>query len=400
MAGYGQGVMGAPPPNAYGHMGGASQDMLGFERALEKMTSRLGALVHGDRHHHGHRSHHEHGKNHHGKHHQSGNDNDGDDGNDMLHFIEKQTIAFKTLQDIPPNSALYAMQMNHLEMVSRLKFEADALKQKQKLEQIKQDLRMKEEEARRKREHDELVAQQRRDLIAARLRKAIVKESGSKHWGGSGDSRGAYDAQDGFAIYFDFCMGLPKSCTGIRLVYSFYEREVCKTQPRSLALCETESDAYGTSCVCVCAARRSFERVAPNPNLRIVIEVQEITNMNQVSSMNSMPTYKSIGWTTLKLFQDNMELSEGPFKLPLLPAPIDVHVLKGKTQPINEYLCLYLRCVRAADSEKASAFAIDPAVTSHMYGSPDGKQLTRGDGGKMTLSRRCGQMRRGNRLAT
>ncbi len=369
MAGYGQGVMGGhhPPHPTHGqmpHMAGAppAQDFAGFERALEKMTSRLGSLVNGDgRRHDRHHGHHHH---HHGKHDRDKHEED----DDMLHFIEKQTAAFQTLQSIPPNSALYAMQMNHLEMVSRLKFEADALKQKQKLQEIKHDLKLKEDESRRKREHDELVAQQRRDLIAARLRKAIVKESASKHWGGSNS---AYDAQDGFSIYFDFCMGLSRSCTGIKLVYSFFEGEVRKTQPRSLALCETEISPDGATTLCVCAARRSFQRVGPNPNLRVVVEVQEITNMERGSSMNVMPKYKAVGWTSLRLFRTNTTLMEGPFKLPLIRSPIDVHVLKGKPQPIDPRLCLYMRCVKAADSDEAAAFAIDPAVTSHLYGNPD-----------------------------
>ena len=66
--------------------------------------------------------------------------------------------------------------MQHLAAVTKVKFEMEELSQKQRLFELKQDLEKKKSEHEKELEHDEFMAEKRRQLRAARIQRILAKE--------------------------------------------------------------------------------------------------------------------------------------------------------------------------------------------------------------------------------
>lgn len=116
------------------------------------------------------------------------------------------------------------------------------------------------------------MSDQKRQLMAARMRKQIAKELPGEG-GGWGRDTGPYDVVAGFVVYFDYMLGVPKRFTNLQMVYCFYEKTSAKTKVKGLPVCECEPDGPQLS-HCIFATRRQFRKVAPMTDLRMVMELQ------------------------------------------------------------------------------------------------------------------------------
>lgn len=58
----------------------------------------------------------------------------------LAKYSEQQKTAISALNALPKDSALYKMQMNHLEVVTRMKFEMDRLTQEQRMKHLQEEL--------------------------------------------------------------------------------------------------------------------------------------------------------------------------------------------------------------------------------------------------------------------
>ena len=307
-------------------------------------------------------------------------DNHGPDDNDGLarlaRYSEQQQKAIQAMEALPKDSALYKLQMQQLEAVTRMKFEMDRLAQEQRMKHLQEELEKAQAEKLRQQEHEQWMADQKRQLMAARMRKQIAKELPNDE-GGWGRDTGPYDPVAGFVVYFDYILGVPKRFSMLQLVYCFYDKQAAKTRVKGLPVCECEADDP-TTAHCIFATRRQFQKVAPLNDLRLVMELQWV--MQPAAGPGSKAKTQSIGWTALDLFvlprsSSSLDLQEGPIKLPLQRPPVNVQQFAaGNPLPVPEqaHMTLYLRVVKAAQSDTAAAMGVDPAITQHLYKFPRG----------------------------
>ena len=88
----------------------------------------------------------------------------------------------------------------------------------------------------------------------------------------------------------------------------------------------------------VFGAKHVIKQVAPDPGMKLVIEVQIPDKFNGSK-------FTALSWTLHNLFYlINNELNVGFFKLPLYGQPTDpeipVHKIQARLQPASEYLCV------------------------------------------------------------
>ena len=294
----------------------------------------------------------------------------------LARYSEQQQKAIQAMEALPKDSALYKLQMQQLEAVTRMKFEMDRLAQEQRMKHLQEELEKAQAEKLRQQEHEQWMADQKRQLMAARMRKQIAKELPNDE-GGWGRDTGPYDPVAGFVVYFDYILGVPKRFSMLQLVYCFYDKQAAKTRVKGLPVCECEADDP-TTAHCIFATRRQFQKVAPLNDLRLVMELQWV--MQPAAGPGSKAKTQSIGWTALDLFvlprsSSSLDLQEGPIKLPLQRPPVNVQQFAGGSPlpvPEQAHMTLYLRVVKAAQSDTAAAMGVDPAITQHLYKYPYG----------------------------
>ena len=121
-------------------------------------------------------------------------------GNTNNSFVTEE--ALQALALLPKNSQLYKIQMQHLEAVTKLKFQMEELAQQQELQQMKHDVKRRNQEHEKEIEHEAFMAEKRRQLRAARIQRILAKEMP-----GDAITTGfstEYDPNKGFTIFFDF----------------------------------------------------------------------------------------------------------------------------------------------------------------------------------------------------
>ena len=115
----------------------------------------------------------------------------------------------RTLSMLPKESELYRIQLDHLASVTKVKFEMEKLTQEQRLFELKQDLERKKAEHKKEMEHDEFMAEKRRQLRAARIQRILAQEMPTSN-GGTREYSYDYDPNFGFTFFFDFALDLPR----------------------------------------------------------------------------------------------------------------------------------------------------------------------------------------------
>ena len=89
----------------------------------------------------------------------------------------------RTLSMLPKESELYRIQLDHLASVTKVKFGMEKLTQEQRLFELKQDLERKKAEHKKEMEHDEFMAEKRRQLRAARIQRILAQEMPTSNGG-------------------------------------------------------------------------------------------------------------------------------------------------------------------------------------------------------------------------
>ena len=108
---------------------------------------------------------------------------------------------------------------------------------------MQEDIKRKNEEHVKEAEHEQFMAEKRRQLRAARIQRILAKEMPG---GGNNDEQlsKSYDSDEGLFIWFDFALGIPTRFRRLQLVYCFAIETQVQTKPKSLppADCEPDSD--------------------------------------------------------------------------------------------------------------------------------------------------------------
>ena len=141
------------------------------------------------------------------------------------------------LDSIPRDSPLYKMRLRHMEKIIKLKCEAEALVEEQKLSEIREKIRLQKLEHENKAKHEMWKAEQQRKLAEARMKKLLAMEN--EHLNTEA-TKASYNPRDGFLLFFDYLIDVPKQFSHLRIAYAFYDGQTPKTKPKALPTAETD----------------------------------------------------------------------------------------------------------------------------------------------------------------
>ena len=142
-----------------------------------------------------------------------------------------------SLSSIPQDSPLYKMRLKHMEKIVKLKCEAEALVEEQKLSEIRESIRLQKLEHENKAKHEMWKAEQQRKLAEARMKKLLAMEN--EHLSTEA-TQASYNPHDGFFVFFDYLVDVPKQFKHLRIAYAFYDGQKPKTKPKALPPSETD----------------------------------------------------------------------------------------------------------------------------------------------------------------
>ncbi|KAF1776916.1 Cleavage and polyadenylation specificity factor subunit 2 [Phytophthora cactorum] len=111
---------------------------------------------------------------------------------------------------------------------------------KRNLEDLKERIQRRREEKKRELDHEDWVANQKRELVALRVQRAIQRndvENNGQYLDILGESTESYNPESGFALFWDFVAGVPATANDllVRLVTSVVQNGAgCPVIPMSL----------------------------------------------------------------------------------------------------------------------------------------------------------------------
>ena len=261
----------------------------------------------------------------------------------LVHLTMMEADSLRMLNRIPPNSELYRFKLEQYKELSTQRAEAEKLIQETKLRKMKRalDMRIKEEDRRfdNQRFIDDLRKQMKTNelqkdgkipelqLVSPEQglrdlnRKPNVDKNPTRRANGTAPDVGGYDPDQGFVIHWDYVFGIPKNQKFCQLVYairngdeSVLDPEV--VEPRAVRDQNVEKNQ------CIFYENNHIREIEPGKLTNLIIEVQ------MPPSLTNPDEYTSLGWTFINLFDVNLDLNRGKFKLPLYKPPIYQNITK------------------------------------------------------------------------
>ncbi|KYO48009.1 coiled-coil domain-containing protein 17 isoform D [Alligator mississippiensis] len=195
----------------------------------------------------------------------------------------------------------------------------------------------------------------------------------SRPWLESPDALGPapYDPGAGFAIFYDFLLGLDPTVVQVRLVAGLYRdgQEMGKPTPLPSADCDVaRAPRYladgrrGNGAIL--ATKQPVPRVRPSTSIALVVELQAAGGFDAYGL--EIQRLASRGWAKITLFDQLHQVISGRWKIPVRVLPVKpgltTEQLNGVPQAGKTEL--YLRVVNARDADVQSLAEIDPGNAS------------------------------------
>eukprot|EP00960_Hanusia_phi_P023251 686899-Hanusia_phi.AAC.1 len=287
----------------------------------------------------------------------------------------------RQLELLPKNSAIYEMRKQHLKDVIEMKYKLQQLKQeaeKTELENqvcrsaegwIESDAVMQIEEQRKEHERRKWVLLQQQQLLEAKYRKHFARENPIESLAGKEVQSESYNFEAGFAVFFDYILGLPSKVNEqVQVVFGFYLGQEPKTAPKALPM--TDVDVAGISSRrAVLALKRQFLKVSLNAGLKLVVEVQSVNP----ATLGRGPKMVPVAWTMLPVFTPD-DLNRGLFRAPAFMPPVrpDLEVDDVASLYRLKGMEFFLRLVPRQLLAHHDKFAVNPETTQSQYKYPPG----------------------------
>ncbi|XP_019356934.1 PREDICTED: coiled-coil domain-containing protein 17 [Gavialis gangeticus] len=191
----------------------------------------------------------------------------------------------------------------------------------------------------------------------------------SKPWLESPDALGPapYDPGAGFAIFYDFLLGLDPTVIQVRLVAGLYRdgQEMGRPTPLPSADCDVaQAPRYlvdgqrGNRAIL--ATKQPVPRVRPSTSIALVVELQAAGGFDAYGL--EIQRLASRGWAKITLFDHLHQVISGRWKIPVRVLPVKpgltMEQLNGVPQAGKTEL--YLRVVNARDADVQSLAEVDP----------------------------------------
>lgn len=244
------------------------------------------------------------------------------------------------------------LKEEHLVKMASLRQEAELLKQQAEVEKMRKELKELRGES--------LPLEESRKALEAPF--MMTNSSVDKELLPS-----PYDPNAGFAVFWDFVLGLSSSFSKCRLAAGIYQGVEIITDVKVLPLVRTTlitRDSYPSvppGGAAIISVKHPFPRCLPDQNLNLVVELQA----NSTEDSDDPTQLFSKGWTKIDLFDISNRLLSGRWKVPIRIAPIKAFLNTYELNKIPQVgqAELYLRLVNSRDT--AIQDALNPQPLQH-----------------------------------
>lgn len=209
----------------------------------------------------------------------------------LLNLQAQEVDALRLLSQLPVGTELYRFKMDQYKELSMTRAEAEKIVQEQRLLKLRRDFEKQRRDEDRKYENEKWVDEQRKNIIAARLRD-VQPSRGEKK----------YDPLDGFVIHWDYGLGIPKRVDSCQIVFGVYinSDEVYPAKLIEPHPCEVDTAVTNR---CIFGNSYPISDIPANSNALLIFEIQTLPSKDSTN-----PRLSSYGWSQLDLFDSRREL--------------------------------------------------------------------------------------------
>ena len=215
-----------------------------------------------------------------------------DDERTLLNLQAQEADALRLLSQLPVGTELYRFKMDQYKELSTMRAEAEKILQEHRLLKLRRDYEKVRREEDRKFENEKWVDEQRKNVIAGRIRKDLGATPLNKQ----------YDPLEGFVVHWDYCLGIPKRHDSCQLVFGIYINGTEIYPPKLIDPHPCEVDTAVTN-RCIIGEQYSVSDIPANSNALIIFELQILPSRDATN-----PKIASYGWSQLDLFDSRREL--------------------------------------------------------------------------------------------
>lgn len=303
----------------------------------------------------------------------------------LVHLTMMEADSLRMLSRIPRDSELYRFKLEQYKELSTQRAEAEKLIQETKLRKMKRalDMRIKEED--RRFDNQRFVDDIRKQTTSNQLQKEgkipqvqlVSPEEGLRDLNRkpqvdrnpgrkvNAAEAGGYDPDHGFIIHWDYVFGIPKNQKFCQLVYAIRngDEDVLSpevVEPRAVRDQNVEKNQ------CIFYENNHIREIEPAKLTNLIVEVQ------MLKSLNNPDEYESLGWTFINLFDVNLDLNRGKFKVPLYKPPIYQNITKegvGLLKPVSDCSLLF-RISYPWKDEYSNLKSNEPHINHRDYAIP------------------------------
>ena len=210
----------------------------------------------------------------------------------LLNLQAQEADSLRILSQIPLGTDLYRFKMEQYKELSTMRTEAEKIVQEHRLMKMRRDFEKVRRDEDRKFENEKWVDEQRKNVIASRLRSETQPVKAENR----------YDPLDGLVIYWDYALGIPKRNDSCQIVFGIYINGDEIYPPKLVEPHPCEIDTAVTN-RCILGNSYPMNDIPANSNALLIFEVQV-----QPSRETGNPRLTSFGWSQLDLFDSRREL--------------------------------------------------------------------------------------------
>ncbi|EGR29433.1 hypothetical protein IMG5_155830 [Ichthyophthirius multifiliis] len=273
----------------------------------------------------------------------------------LANLAKEEVDQLRILSRIPIGTELYRFKMEQYKELSTLKSEMEKIANEQKLQRLRREFEYQRREEDRQYDNEKWNDDQRKWIIAQRIRKDMGPTVGLKQ----------YDQNDGLVIHWDYILGLPKRNNFAQVVFGVFNNGDTLYTPKIVDAkdCEVES---AETVRCIIGDSHQVFDIPPSTDALLIMEVQLPFSKKKGDNTNKT---ESLGWTQLDLFDLKKELKRGKFKCPIYYPPTDQNITIEDIRHLEPIpgTWIYLRIAYPNDDDFSKQKSRYPDHTMHEY---------------------------------
>ncbi|KAL4486755.1 hypothetical protein ABPG72_006587 [Tetrahymena utriculariae] len=264
-----------------------------------------------------------------------------------INLITKVGDAQRFFKKIPENSPLYYQKLQEINMLTNLKNDVEKIVQEQKYQRAREDYE----------KSGKPDPERERQL---KIRGGLIQRLNNLH-----GSR-KYHPFEGFTIFWDWVVNLPKKYDSCKLQWGLFKKSEVIVSPKYIEERQAIAMNFNSKQV-VWGDRDHVYDIKAHKDILLVVELQ--CYFKDLSSKQSMDVY---GWSILELFDLNLDLMRGKWKIPFYSTKINPNVLVSQVKRLQSQsnTMLHLRICFPQDLEFGDEYPLHPLSQGNEFFLP------------------------------